>query len=103
MADLIENVGDVLTVKPKVSAPAAPVAFPRIGTAARGEASPPLASIVEVTARAIEVLGTKEKALRWLNTPVRSLGDQTPLSLLNTEAGFTQVEDILGRVEQGVW
>ena len=38
-------------------------------------------SIVEVTARAIEVFGTREKALRWLKAPVRALGDQTPLSL----------------------
>jgi putative toxin-antitoxin system antitoxin component (TIGR02293 family) len=59
--------------------------------------------IVEVTARAMEVFGTREKALRWLNTPVRSLGDQTPLSLLNTPEGVAQVQDTLGRVEHGVW
>ena len=40
-------------------------------------------SIVDITARAIEVFGNREKALRWLKTPVRSLGDQTPLSLLS--------------------
>ena len=34
--------------------------------------------IVDVVARAIEVFGTREKALRWLRTPVRSLGDKTP-------------------------
>jgi putative toxin-antitoxin system antitoxin component (TIGR02293 family) len=60
-------------------------------------------SIVDVTARAIEVFGTREKALRWLKTPVRSLGDQTPLSLLNTTEGVAQVHDTLGRVEHGVW
>ena len=59
--------------------------------------------IVEVTARAMEVFGTREKALRWLNTPVRSLGDQAPLSLLNTPEGVAQVQDTLGRVEHGVW
>ena len=60
-------------------------------------------SIVEVTARAIEVFGSREKALRWLRTPVRSLGDQTPISLLNTSEGVAQVQDTLGRVEHGVW
>lgn len=60
-------------------------------------------SIVEVTARAIEVFGTREKALRWLKSPVRSLGDQTPLSLLNSPEGVAQVQDVLGRVEHGVW
>jgi hypothetical protein len=65
----------------------------------KAEAKP----IVEVTARAMEVFGTREKALRWLNSPVRSLGDQTPLSLLNSPEGVSQVQDTLGRVEHGVW
>jgi putative toxin-antitoxin system antitoxin component (TIGR02293 family) len=60
-------------------------------------------SVVEATARAMEVFGTREKALRWLRTPVRSLGDQTPLSLLNSSDGLARVQDVLGRVEHGVW
>src|SRR5690242_7106606 len=56
-------------------------------------------SIVEVTARAIEVFGSPEKALRWLKTPVRLLGDKTPLSLLGSTEGVAQVLDTLGRVE----
>ena len=60
-------------------------------------------AIVEVTARAMDVFGTRVKALRWLNTPVRSLGDRTPLSLLETPEGVGQVQDTLGRVEHGVW
>jgi putative toxin-antitoxin system antitoxin component (TIGR02293 family) len=59
--------------------------------------------IVEVTARAMEVFGSREKALRWLKAPVRSLGDQPPLSLLDTEEGIERVKDVLGRVEHGVW
>lgn len=60
--------------------------------------------IVEVAARAMEVFGTRrEKALRWLNTPLRSLGDRTPLSLLETPAGVAQVQDALGRAEHGLW
>jgi uncharacterized protein (DUF2384 family) len=65
----------------------------------KAEAKP----IVEVTARAMEVFGSREKALRWLSSPVRSLGDQTPLSLLNSPEGIAQVQDTLGRVEHGVW
>ena len=59
--------------------------------------------IVEVTARAMEVLGSREKALRWLKAPVRSLGDQMPLSLLDTQAGIDRVKDVLGQIEHGVW
>jgi putative toxin-antitoxin system antitoxin component (TIGR02293 family) len=59
--------------------------------------------VVDVTARAMEVFGNREKALRWLKTPVRSLADRTPLSLLNSSKGAMQVRDTLGRVEHGVW
>ena len=65
--------------------------------------SGPAEPIVDITARAMEVFGTREKALRWLKTPVRSLGDQTPFSLLSTPEGVARVEDALGRVEHGVW
>src|SRR5450432_3033252 len=34
-------------------------------------------SLVETTARAIEIFGSREKAMRWLRTPVRALGNQT--------------------------
>jgi uncharacterized protein (DUF2384 family) len=60
-------------------------------------------TLVDITARAIEVFGTREKALRWLKTPVRSLGDQTPLSLLGSPDGIVRVEDALGCIEHGVW
>jgi len=60
-------------------------------------------AIVDVTARAIEVFGTREKALRWLRAPVRSLGDQTSISLMNTPDGIARVQDTLGQVEHGVW
>ena len=51
----------------------------------------------------MEVFGSRDKALRWLKAPVRSLGDQTPLSLLDSPEGLAQVQDTLGRVEHGVW
>jgi len=62
-----------------------------------------LDGIVSVTARAIEVFGTREKAIRWLRTPLPSLSDRTPLSLLNTTDGIESIGDVLGRIEQGVW
>ena len=62
-----------------------------------------LEAIVAVTARAIEVLGDREKALRWLRTPLPSLSDQTPISMLNTSRGIENVAGVLGRIERGVW
>jgi putative toxin-antitoxin system antitoxin component (TIGR02293 family) len=59
--------------------------------------------VINITARAIEVLGTREKALNWLRSPVRALGDVAPVSLLSTDDGITQIEDVLGRIEHGLW
>lgn len=76
---------------------------PETGETRVVEVKPEAKPIIEVTARAMEVFGTRERALRWINTPVRSLGDRTPLSLLNTPEGIAQVQDTLGRVEHGIW
>ncbi|MGA2147038.1 MAG: antitoxin Xre/MbcA/ParS toxin-binding domain-containing protein [Bryobacteraceae bacterium] len=62
-----------------------------------------LDGIVTITARAIEIFGTREKAIRWLRTPLPSLSDRTPLSMMNTADGIEHLEDVLGRIEQGVW
>jgi putative toxin-antitoxin system antitoxin component (TIGR02293 family) len=59
--------------------------------------------VVRVVARAVEVLGTSEKALRWINNPVPSLNYRTPLSMLDSPEGLMSVEDALGRIEHGVW
>jgi putative toxin-antitoxin system antitoxin component (TIGR02293 family) len=63
----------------------------------------PLEPLVRVIARAVEVLGTSEKALRWLNVPVRALDDHSPASLLGSAEGRARIEDVLGRIEHGVW
>ena len=53
--------------------------------------------------RAIEVIGDRNEAMRWLGTPVRALDYATPISLLGTSEGATRVEDVLGQMEHGVW
>jgi putative toxin-antitoxin system antitoxin component (TIGR02293 family) len=62
-----------------------------------------IGEIVEIVARAIEVFGDRTKALRWLRTPIPSLGDATPQEMLEHDGGIEQVEEALGRVERGVW
>ena len=53
--------------------------------------------------RAIEVIGDKEEAMRWLGTPVRALGYATPISRLNDRDGQTAVLDVLDQLEHGVF
>jgi len=59
--------------------------------------------LARVAARAVEVLGSQEKAARWLRKPNRALGHLTPLDQLDTDVGARQVESILGRIEHGVY
>ncbi|GAB3737516.1 type II RES/Xre toxin-antitoxin system antitoxin [Spirosoma lituiforme] len=40
---------------------------------------------------------------RWLRRPLRLLGDRSPLDLLDSPTGVQLIEDILGRIEYGVF
>jgi putative toxin-antitoxin system antitoxin component (TIGR02293 family) len=53
--------------------------------------------------RAVEVLESEEAARRWLNAPQVGLGGAVPLDFAVTEVGAREVEDLLGRIEYGVY
>ena len=59
------------------------------------------------TARIFElatgVLESGDKARQWLQRPNRGLAGVTPLSLLNTDRGVRAVEEILLRIEHGLY
>ncbi|PRC93788.1 type II RES/Xre toxin-antitoxin system antitoxin [Solimicrobium silvestre] len=55
-----------------------------------------------VFSRTLEVLEDEEAAKLWVQQSNRSLGGESPLSLLDTEAGYELVMDTLGRIEYGV-
>ncbi len=42
-------------------------------------------------------------AKTWMTTPQRGLGGAVPLALASTEVGAREVEDALGRIEDGVF
>jgi len=52
--------------------------------------------------RAVEVIGDRNQALRWLGTPIRALDYATPISMLGTSEGTARVQDLLGQIEHGV-
>jgi putative toxin-antitoxin system antitoxin component (TIGR02293 family) len=56
-----------------------------------------------IEALACDVLGGRDKASRWLDTPNKALGGRKPLDLLDTELGVREVEEILGRIDCGVY
>ncbi len=62
-----------------------------------------LARLARIAALATEALGSEAKASRWLKAPNRALGGEAPLGLLDTDAGSREVENVLGRIEHGVF
>lgn len=69
----------------------------------RPDESDRLVRLARVTADAARVLGDDEKAGTWLRRPNTALGGATPLELLRSDLGARQVEDVLGRIEFGVY
>lgn len=76
----------------------------KIKTRIRAALAEPLREAREtaVLARAVEVIGDKREAMRWMGTPVRDLAYATPVSLLHSEKGRTAVMGVLARLEHGV-
>lgn len=55
-----------------------------------------------VAAHAEDVFGSADKARDWLLAPNRALG-HTPVDLLDTDAGTEAVEEVLYRIEHGIF
>jgi len=62
-----------------------------------------LVQLMKIHKRSVEIFEDGDKAVRWLKTPNFALGDQTPLSLLDTTEGIELVADTLTRIEYGVF
>lgn len=67
------------------------------------EESERVARLMRVFVRAVDVLQDEEKARQWLTRPLVVLAGKSPLSLLATEPGAREVEQVLGRLEHGVF
>ncbi|MFU8804133.1 MAG: antitoxin Xre/MbcA/ParS toxin-binding domain-containing protein [Bradymonadaceae bacterium] len=59
--------------------------------------------VARIARRAVDVLGGQPNAIEWLKSPNAALGQRSPLSLLDTDAGSEKVDDVLGRIEYGVY
>lgn len=76
--------------------------------AQRGEPLSPVESdrlirFLRIAAHAEEVFESREKAIAWLKADNRALGDQAPMDLLDTDAGTEQVDEVLTRIDYGVY
>jgi len=60
-----------------------------------------LAALFDKAAELFE--GNPLAAAAWLRGPAKALGSKTPLELARTEIGARAVEDLIGRLEFGVY
>jgi len=56
-----------------------------------------------VAAHGLAVFEDQGKFNRWLRRPLTMLQDQSPLQLLDTATGFRLIDQLLGRIEYGVY
>ena len=47
--------------------------------------------------------GDSTNALKWLTTPKKAFENQTPLAYSRTELGAREVENLMGRLEHGIF
>ena len=59
--------------------------------------------IAKLYEKALDVLEDAELARQWFKMPAKALGGKTPLQFADTEPGATEVENLLGRIEYGVF
>jgi len=68
------------------------------------EESDRLLRAARVLGRALELFdGDRDGALEWLRTPQRALGGELPIDVARTDLGAREVENLVGRVEHGVY
>lgn len=53
--------------------------------------------------KAVQIIGDLEDAKQWLSSPQFGLGGAVPLDYAKTEIGAREVENLLGRIEYGVY
>ncbi|HTW71259.1 MAG TPA: antitoxin Xre/MbcA/ParS toxin-binding domain-containing protein [Acetobacteraceae bacterium] len=57
----------------------------------------------EILGRAVALFGSKTEAEAWLERPAMALAQRKPIDLLSTPAGIESVEELLTRIEYGVY
>ncbi len=59
--------------------------------------------IAKLVQHSYTVFRDEEKLKRWLNRENRALNNMKPVELLDTLSGLVLVDDVLGRIEEGVY
>jgi len=60
-------------------------------------------NLAQLIVKGIELFKDKDEFCAWLQAPCLALGSRTPISLLTSSVGVGMVNDLLGRMEYGVF
>jgi putative toxin-antitoxin system antitoxin component (TIGR02293 family) len=94
----------VAELAPLLGIPERTLARRRVSGWLSPEESERLLRISHLFERAVELFeGDVKAAVRWLATPKKYLENQPPLQYARTELGAREVENLLGRLEHGVF
>ena len=61
------------------------------------------ARLMRIFDRAKQLFVTGENVRKWLHTELPALGWRTPIDFAQTEPGAREVENLIGRIEHGVF
>jgi putative toxin-antitoxin system antitoxin component (TIGR02293 family) len=76
---------------------------PMLGSKLNPAVSDRVVRYARLLGKAVKVIGDFEDAKQWLNSPQFGLGGAVPLDYAKTEIGAREVENLLGRIEHGVY
>ncbi len=73
------------------------------GTKLKPSVSERVVRFARLLGKAVQVFGGIEDAKQWLNSPQFGLGGAVPLNYAKSEVGAREVENLLGRIQYGVY
>lgn len=104
----VENLAGVLDIPMAVMASLLNVSYKTLGRKKRTDFLDELSSsmsieIASTVAKGISVFEDRDKFNRWLQKENKALKGKKPFELLSTPTGIKLVNQILGRIEEGVY
>jgi putative toxin-antitoxin system antitoxin component (TIGR02293 family) len=91
-------------IAPLIRLPARTLSRRRAAGKLRPEESERLFRLSMIVDKAIALFeGDTTAAIQWLQTPQPALAERQPLDFARTEVGAREVEDLIGRLEHGVF
>ena len=104
----IVNLSEVLDVPMKDMAVLLNISYKTLGRKKQTDPLDTLASslsveIANTITKGLSVFENADKFNQWLHKENRALKGQAPFSLLNTPTGIKVVNQVLGRIEEGIY